>query len=172
MSDLATYLRSTPLPLLPLLGALPYGVIIADDKGTICFWNDGAQTQFQFTAEETIGKNLVMLMPDKFAAAHTEALERRRDIGATGGSAIIGNTVQIFGRRKDGSEFPIELSVIAHKIVDFPAYLAIVCDTSDQQMMLMSKVIFENLANINSRMKELSQKITLPPYMQPTQKRE
>ena len=149
--ELAEYLRTTDLPLRPLIDALPYGILIATENGTICFWNQGAEKQFDYTKEEAVGQNLMLLMPDRFKQAHETALKRRKENNHTGDSKILGNTIQIFGKAKDGLEFPIELSVIYHKINDkWPAYMAIICDVTDQHMMVMAKMLARNFSELNN----------------------
>src|SRR5262249_14334898 len=57
---------------------------------------------------EALGQPLTLLMPECFHGAHRNGLERYR---STRESRVIGRTVELRGRRKDGSEFPLELSL-------------------------------------------------------------
>src|SRR5207237_1019335 len=85
-------------------------VVSADSAGRIIFWNNGAHKIFGYAAEEVLGQPLTVLMPESFREAHRRGLERFR---TTGKAHVLGKTVELQGRRKDGSEFPIELSLAA-----------------------------------------------------------
>jgi PAS domain S-box-containing protein len=85
-------------------------IISADDKGNIVFWNRAAESMFGYAAEEALGKLLSLIIPDRYQQAHRDGMQR---VSATGESRMAGKTVECSGRRKDGSEFPVELSVAA-----------------------------------------------------------
>ncbi|HSF33482.1 MAG TPA: GAF domain-containing protein, partial [Candidatus Tectomicrobia bacterium] len=82
-------------------------IIIADSQGRIMSWNQGAQAIFGYMEAEVLGKSLTLLMPARYREAHQRGMERLR----TGGrSHLAGRTVEFHGLRKDGTEFPVELS--------------------------------------------------------------
>jgi protein-histidine pros-kinase len=83
-------------------------IITGDSKGNIIFWNNGAHNIFGFDNEEVIGKPLTVLMPEIYRDAHRNGLKR---LVATGETHVIGNKVELSGMRKDGSLFPLELSL-------------------------------------------------------------
>jgi PAS domain S-box-containing protein len=83
-------------------------VISADASGRIVFWNKGAQVIFGYAEEEVVGQPLTLLMPESYQEAHREGLKRFQ---STGKSRLIGKVIELQGRRKDGSEFPLELSL-------------------------------------------------------------
>lgn len=85
-------------------------IIIADQSGTILFWNKGAKDIFGYESEETVGKPLTMLMPDRHRLAHQAGLERYSTRGET---RILGETVELSGLRRTGEEFPLELTLSA-----------------------------------------------------------
>lgn len=85
-------------------------IILSDRTGTIISWNKGAELIFGFTEKEALGKNLKIIIPDKFKVVHQQGMERYL---LSGEPKVIGNTVELEGLRKDGSEFPIELSLAA-----------------------------------------------------------
>jgi PAS domain S-box-containing protein len=77
--------------------------------GTIRTFNQGAERIFGYTAEEAIGQQLTLLMPERFQEPHTAGLRRYIE---TGEARVIGRRmVELMGRRKDGEEFPLELSI-------------------------------------------------------------
>ena len=83
-------------------------IILADHRGLIISWNRAAQTLFGHTQDEVLDQPLTLIMPARYRQAHQKGLERLR---ATGETKIIGKTVELYGLRKDGSEFPLELSL-------------------------------------------------------------
>jgi PAS domain S-box-containing protein len=83
-------------------------IITADSLGDIIAWNPAAERIFGYSADEAIGHQLTLIIPQRFHAAHHEGLGR---VVSTGETRIIGKTVEIEGRRKDGREIPIELSL-------------------------------------------------------------
>src|SRR5260370_204043 len=85
-------------------------IISADSRGHIIYFNRAAERIFGYSSSEASGRPLTSLMPERFQSAHQKGLERFR---ATGEARVIGKTVELAGRRKDGSEFPLSLSLSA-----------------------------------------------------------
>jgi len=85
-------------------------IVSADEHGHIAFWNPGAARLFGYSAEEVLGRPLTLLMPERFHAAHLAGISRYL---STGEARVVGRTVELAGRRKDGGEFPLELSLAA-----------------------------------------------------------
>jgi len=83
-------------------------IIAADGKGLITFWNPGAERMFGYTPAEILGKPLTTLMPQKYADAHRAGFQRYLD---TREPRVVGKSVELEARRKDGSEFAIELTL-------------------------------------------------------------
>ncbi len=86
----------------------PDAIIIIDEKALICSFNKTAEKLFHFSAQEVIGQNITVLMPPYFAAHHDGYVERYL---LTGERRIIGIGRIVTGQRKDGSTFPLELSI-------------------------------------------------------------
>ena len=106
------------------------GMVTADSRGTIDFFNRAAERLFGFTSGETVGRNLTMLLPERYRDAHMAGMERYREAGAP---RIIGKTVELEALRKDGSEFPIELSLGTWGPREAPFYSAIIRDITDRR---------------------------------------
>lgn len=85
----------------------PDAVILINSRGTVVSWNKVAQTIFGYTEQEAVGEPLTLFMPERYREAHLRGLGR---FLSTGESYLLGHTVEFEGRRKDGSEFPLELS--------------------------------------------------------------
>ena len=89
-------------------------IIMIDNCGLVCYWNPAAEQIFGYHHEEIIGKNLhALLAPERYLVAHLHGFEAFRQ---TGQGAAIGKTVELAARKKDGSEFPIDLSLSSVKI--------------------------------------------------------
>ena len=83
-------------------------IISADSSGTVIFWNKGAGTIFGYEEHEILGQSLTVLMPERYREAHTAEMHR---VNTTDETHVIGKTVELHGLRKDGTEFPLELSL-------------------------------------------------------------
>ena len=83
-------------------------IISTDTAGNIVFWNKAAEAIFGYSPEEAVGRPATMLMPERFRDAHRNALQRAA--GQEQWKAIR-KTADVIGVRKDGREFPIELSL-------------------------------------------------------------
>jgi PAS domain S-box-containing protein len=86
----------------------PDAIILSDGEGVILSWNNAAERLFGYPAEEVVGSHLMKLMPERYRAAHRQALERLRE---TGEFRLRGKIVTMHGLHKDGREFPIEMSL-------------------------------------------------------------
>src|SRR5262249_41322702 len=83
-------------------------IIAADSSGAIIYWNQAACALFGYAPEEVVGRSLTLIIPERHRAAHAAGLARARGGGPT---RVIGRTVELAGLRKDGSDFPAELSL-------------------------------------------------------------
>lgn len=84
------------------------GVILIDSTGTVLMFNPACERLFGYPANEVIGQNVKMLMPEPFHGEHDSYLG---NYGRTGERKIIGIGRKVKGRRKDASTFPMDLSV-------------------------------------------------------------
>jgi len=100
-------------------------ILSADRHGNITYFNPGAERIFGFASDEVIGRSLTALMPERFRDAHRTGLAR---YVATGEARVIGKTVELAGRRKDETEFPLELSLASWTQGAEVAFTAIIRD--------------------------------------------
>lgn len=84
------------------------GIIAIDEAGRVILINPAAERLFGYPEEEMIGQNVSMLMPEPYRSGHDQYL---RNYLTTGKKRIIGIGREAAGRRKDGSVFPIHLSI-------------------------------------------------------------
>ena len=105
-------------------------IISADSGGIIVFWNKGAQTTFGYAEEEVLGQPLSLLIPEQYRDSHLRGLER---MSSTGESHIIGKTVEFQGLRKDGSKFPLELSLATWETGEGTFYSSIIRDITERK---------------------------------------
>ena len=108
-----------------VVGATPDAVVLADHNGTILLWNQAAARLFGYTEGEVIGQPLTLLMPHRYREAHQAGMRR---VGATGETRVMGRTVELHGLRKDGTEFPLELSLGSGKNTDGIFFSGIIRD--------------------------------------------
>jgi two-component system sensor kinase FixL len=91
-----------------ILDTVPDAMIVIDERGCIQSFSATATRQFGWKAEEVVGRNVSMLMPNPYRDAHDGYLDRYM---TTGERRIIGIGRVVVGERKDGSTFPMELAV-------------------------------------------------------------
>ena len=90
-----------------ILKTLLDGVIQIDDQGIILNINDAALAMFGYEKDEVLGRDVVMLMPERFRIPHRNGLHHP-DHG--GRSTVVGQRIEVEGLRKDGRSFPMELA--------------------------------------------------------------
>lgn len=94
--------------LISVLDTAVDGILVINDRGEILVYNKACETLFGYAPAEAIGRNIRLLMPDDYARAHDRYVENYR---ATGRRKIIGIGREVHGQHKDGTIFPVELSV-------------------------------------------------------------
>ena len=90
------------------LDAAPDAMIIIDGTGTIRFVNRQVSSLFGYAHDEIVGRPVELLMPERFHARHVGHREHYRDSVRV---RPMGAGLELFGRRKDGTEFPVEISL-------------------------------------------------------------
>lgn len=105
-------------------------IISANSEGLVQSWNKAAEKIFGYTEKEVLGGPLTVIVPDQYKALHEEGIKR---VAQGGERHVIGNTVELAGLHKNGTEFPIELSLSMWTIHDQPFYSGIIRDISKRK---------------------------------------
>ena len=104
--------------------------ISADKKGEIIFWNHSAERMFGYSVEEILGEPLTTIMPERYHEIHKKGFNR---IVETGKSRIKDTGVDLFGLKKDGTEFPLEIFLSQWKAEGDTFFTAIINDTTERK---------------------------------------
>jgi PAS domain S-box-containing protein len=104
------------------------GIITIDADGTIETFNAAATRIFGYSADEAMGQNVKFLMPEPFHTEHDGYLKHFHETGET---KIIGIGREVIGRRKDGSTFPMSLSVSEMHVGGQKMFTGIVRDITE-----------------------------------------
>src|SRR5438046_2805654 len=91
-----------------VLDAAPNAMIMVDSAGVITFANASATTVFGYSLSELIGRHIETLIPERFRDRH---VGDRKGFLSEPSSRAMGAGRDLFGRRKDGSEFPVEVGL-------------------------------------------------------------
>lgn len=128
------------------------GVIITDAFGRIQDFNPACEKLFGYRANEVIGRNVKMLMPPPYRQEHDGYLEHYR---TTGEQHIIGAGREVQGRRKDGTDFPLELAVGETRQGDNPIFVGIIRDITARKRTEVALQTAKEQAEVASRAKSL-----------------
>jgi two-component system sensor kinase FixL len=123
-------LRTSETHLRSILDTIPDAMIVINSRGVMQFFSNAAERQFGYTAQEAIGRNVSMLMPEPDRTRHDSYLERYR---VTGDRRIVGIGRIVTGRRKNGTTFPMHLSVGEMRTGDETYFTGFARDLTEQQ---------------------------------------
>jgi two-component system, LuxR family, sensor kinase FixL len=118
-------LRSSEQRYQSIIDSAVDAILVIDAHGVVEGFNSAAERLFGFSAEEVIGNNVNMLMPQPYHDEHDAYMRRYL---TTGEKRIIGIGREVTGRRKDGSTFPLHLSVGEMHVEGEPKFTGILHD--------------------------------------------
>ena len=125
-----TQLREAALRNQIVLDNMLDGVITIDDLGLIGSFNPAAGSMFGYSADEVLGLNVSVLMPEPHASQHDGYLLGAQ---ASADSRVLGKRREVLARRKDGREFPADLSVTRADIAGQTVFIGLLRDLSQQR---------------------------------------
>jgi len=114
-----------------LVATVADGVILIDGQANVLLFNPACERLFGYLADEVIGRNVKILMPPSFARDHDRYVA---DYRRTGRRKIIGIGRELFGRRKDGSDFPMMLAVGEIQRDGAPLFVGIIHDLTARKV--------------------------------------
>ncbi|CAN1571705.1 BaeS Signal transduction histidine kinase [Caulobacteraceae bacterium] len=123
-------LREREAHLRSILDTVPDAMIVIDSSGVMQSFSATAERLFGWSAQEAVGQNVSMLMPQPYHDAHDGYLARYQE---TGERRIIGVGRVVVGERRDGSTFPMELAVGEMKSTGRRYFTGFVRDLTDRQ---------------------------------------
>tara|TARA_R110002073_G_scaffold60488_1_gene152094 strand:+ start:5968 stop:8133 length:2166 start_codon:yes stop_codon:yes gene_type:complete len=137
-------LQQSELKTRSIIDSVVDGLIVIDEFGNIDSYNPACERIFGYEPDEVMGRNLKMLMPPRFRDEHDGYLQAYQ---RTKTRKIIGIGREVIGQRKDGTTFPMDLSVSEILQNDRPLYCGIVRDISERKQMDIMKDEFVSTVN-------------------------
>jgi PAS domain S-box-containing protein len=113
-----------------LLESAPDGIVIVNREGRIVLLNTQAERMFGYRREELLEQPIELLMPDRFRDAHQG---HRTGYAAKPGTRPMGAGLDLLGRRKDGREFPVEISLSPLQTAEGLLITSVIRDITDRK---------------------------------------
>jgi PAS domain S-box-containing protein len=113
-----------------LLESIPDAIAAVDEEGTIIQVNSQAEQMFGYSHQELIGQKIEMLVPERYRTNHHT---HRAHFGEKPKIRRMGAGLDLYGRRHDGSEFPVEISLSPVKSTHGMLILSAIRDISDRK---------------------------------------
>ena len=117
--------------LMSVLNTAVDGIIVIDEHAHILVYNNACEKLFGYTAAEVLGQNVKVIMPRDYSDAHDRYMDNYK---RTGHRKIIGIGREVRGRHKDGTEFPVELSVGEASTPDGRQFIGILRDLRSRKV--------------------------------------
>ena len=134
-----------------LLESAPDALVITDELGHIVIVNKQTEILFQYQREELINQPIEMLLPERFRSNHPHL---RSEFFARPRARPMGAGLELYGRRRDGSEFPAEVSLNVLQTPEDTLALATIRDVTEQ------KLAKETLQQFNNKLEARARQMT------------
>ncbi|AEV98303.1 PAS domain-containing sensor histidine kinase [Niastella koreensis] len=137
------------------------GIVLTNGEGAIVLINPAAQRTFGYNETELIGKKVEILLPDRIASHHTEL---RDGFYHHPQHRVMGHGRDLYGKRKDGSEIPVEVSLSFYKREEELFVIAFIVDIThrkkiEQNILLQQKQLEEMTSDMRKLNAELESKV-------------
>ena len=129
-------------------------IISIDNSGTIQSANSAVKTHFGYHPSELVGKNVNILMPNPYRNEYDNYLQRYQE---TGKQNVINSVLEVTARRKNGTVFPMELSVSESVVNGTKSFLGIIRDISERKE--AEKELKQAYAKLEERIKERTEEL-------------
>ncbi len=127
------------------------GIITINQQGIIKSFNPAAERIFGYSLAEVTGQNVKLLMPSPYHDEHDQYLMNYHQ---TGNSKIIGSGREVFGKRKDGSKFPLDLAISEIVLDNKRLYIGLTRDITQQKQaeedLHSAKIQAENASKVKA----------------------
>ncbi|MGN6292970.1 MAG: PAS domain-containing sensor histidine kinase [Chitinophagaceae bacterium] len=126
-------LRSNEAHTRAILDNAPDAVVVMDDQGKIVRWNQQSELLFGWTADEAIGQSLSeTIIPEEFREAHQRGVRRFLSTGTT---SILGQTIDLWAIRKDGSTVDVSLRISPLSVNHQQLFIGFIRDITERKQM-------------------------------------
>lgn len=109
-------------------------IVAMDQKGNFIYWNRAAEIAFGYSANEIIGLPVTTIMPERFHDSHNSGFQR---VMKTDETKLVGTTIEIPAKRRNGEEFEIELSLGMWESGNEKFFSAVIHDISERKRIEM-----------------------------------
>ena len=104
----------------------PFVIFIVDEGGRICFWNQAAERLFGYSRHEAQDQDLQALLAP--GICRTAFLQWLRATGSDVFGSALNQTANLTGRRRDGTEFPVNISLVGVKLDNRGYAVGVLCE--------------------------------------------
>lgn len=122
-------------------------VILSDKEGKIIFWNNYSEKLFLYKKDEIIGKPFSTIIPKRYKLDYIQKLSQNLSLGR---SRIVDKSMEVKGIRKDGTDFPMDLSLSSWTVGNETLYCGIIRDITER------KKTEEEILRVHDQLQELT----------------
>src|SRR5271165_783879 len=108
----------------------PDAIVVTDAHGRIMNVNSQVERAFGYSRAELLGLPVEILIPERFRAAHPS---HRESYSANPSVRPMGTALELYGRRKDGSEFPVDVMLSPVETAGGQIFLSVIRDVSERK---------------------------------------
>ena len=142
-----TTLQSGREELRPILETALDAVVVMKSDGVVADWNDRAVGVFGWSRHEAVGRIMAdLIIPERYREAHRKGLRRYLE---TGKGEVVGRRIELSGLRKNGEEFPVELSISPIQDREDILFIGFLRDITESQALRLARA---ELARVTRRM--------------------